>query len=243
MFSSWLTQHADAALRRSWQHVKRWPSLCQICHAWPSQVLCDTCVAQFAQPKNRCSTCALPTAGVTCPSCQHAPPLLDACLCAVDYAYPWANCVAQFKFQANPGLARALADLMRHTPWVEPALESAHSLIPIPLSAQRLSERGFNQSHELARHLSPDKADPYTLRRVEHSAHQVGHNKTQRQANVKGSFWLDPKRLDRIQGRRIVLVDDVMTTGASLFEAARTLRAAGAAHITGLVFARTAASW
>lgn len=129
---------------------------------------------------------------------------------------------------------------MRHAPWVEPALENAHSIIPMPLSLKRLSERGFNQSQELVRHLAPDKADPYTLRRLERGPHQVGQNKAQRQANVRGSFWLDPQRLGHIQGRRLVLVDDVMTTGASLFEAAQTLRTAGATHITGLVFARTA---
>ena len=241
MFSEWLTQSTGAMFRRTWQQVKHWPSLCLVCHAWPSQVVCESCVAQFAQPKHRCPTCALPTPrGEPCPACQQARPPLDACLCAVDYDYPWADCVGQFKFQGHPGLARTLAELMRHAPWVEPALENAHSIIPMPLSLKRLSERGFNQSQELVRHLAPDKADPYTLRRLERGPHQVGQNKAQRQANVRGSFWLDPQRLGHIQGRRLVLVDDVMTTGASLFEAAQTLRTAGATHITGLVFARTA---
>ncbi len=211
-----------------------------VCHAWPSQALCEACVAQFAQPKSRCPTCALPSEHGICPTCQHTPAALDTCLCAVDYGYPWADCVARFKFQADPGLGRALAHLMRHTPWVEPALEAADSLIPMPLSIQRLSERGFNQAHELARHLEPRKADPHTLLRLDHSRHQVGHSRNERQANVLGSFWIDPQRLLHVRGKRVVLVDDVMTTGASLFEAARTLRTAGAAHITGLVFARTA---
>ena len=131
---------------------------------------------------------------------------------------------------------------MRHAPWVEPALEAADSLIPMPLSLQRLSERGFNQAHELARHLDPCKADPYTLLRLDRSHHQVGRSRDERQANVVGSFWVDPQRLPHLRGKRVVLVDDVMTTGASLFEAARTMRRAGAAHITGLVFARTAPS-
>ena len=199
-------------------------------------------MAQFAQPKNRCSTCALPNEQGVCHACRHTPAFLDSCLCAVDYGYPWADCVARFKFQADPGVGRALAHLMRHAPWVEPALEAADSLIPMPLSLQRLSERGFNQAHELARHLDPCKADPYTLLRLDHSHHQVGRSRDERQANVVGSFWVDPQRLPHLRGKRVVLVDDVMTTGASLFEAARTMRRAGAAHITGLVFARTAPS-
>lgn len=220
---------------------KRWPSLCRICHAWPSQPICEACVQRFAQPVARCNTCAQTLDAPVCASCQHAPSALDVCLCAVDYAYPWVDVIAQFKFQADPGLGRHLADLLRHAPWVEPALEGADRLIPMPLSAQRLRERGFNQAHELARHLSPNKTDPHTLLRHEHHSHQVGQGRAQRLANVSGSFWVHPERLHALRGERLLVVDDVMTTGASLFEAARALRAAGAAHITGLVFARTPA--
>ncbi len=239
MFSSRSTQRAFGQSEGAWQRLTHWPSLCMVCHAWPSQALCEACVAQFAQPKNRCPTCALPTEQGTCPTCQHTPAPLDSCLCAVDYGYPWADCVARFKFQADPGLGRALAHLMRHAPWVEPAVEAADCLIPMPLSRQRLSERGFNQAHELARHLDPSKADPHTLLRLDRSPRQVGHSRTERQANVLGSFWVDPQRLQHVRDKRVVLVDDVMTTGASLCEATRTLRRAGAVHITGLVFART----
>ena len=213
-----------------------------VCHAWPSQPLCEGCVAQFAQPKVRCPTCALALEQGSCPACQHSPTALDSCFCAVDYGYPWSDCIARFKFQADPGLGKALAQLMRHAPWVEPALDAADTLIPMPLSSQRLSERGYNQAHELSRHIDSRKTDPYTLQRLELGRHQVGHNRTERQANVLGSFWVDPNRLIHLSGKRVVLVDDVMTTGATLFEAARTLRRAGAAHITGLVFARTAPS-
>jgi predicted amidophosphoribosyltransferase len=130
---------------------------------------------------------------------------------------------------------------MRHAPWVEPALEAAHAVIAMPLSAQRLRERGFNQAFELARHLAPDKADAYTLQRATDSAHQVGAERDARFDNVHDAFWVDPSRMPLVRGRRVVVLDDVMTTGASLFEAARTLRAAGAMHITAMVFARTEA--
>ena len=223
----------------SWRKLRPWPSLCQICQAWPSRPVCDNCMALFAQPQQRCPTCALTLDQPTCRFCTPNPPPLDACVAAVSYTFPWSDCIARFKFQADPSLGRSLAEVMRHAPWVEPALEKASAVIAMPLSAQRLRERGFNQAFELARHLAPDKADALTLRRATNSAHQVGAERDARFDNVRDAFWVAPSRMAFVQGRRLVLLDDVMTTGASLFEAARTLRAAGATHITALVLART----
>ena len=157
----------------------------------------------------------------------------------MSYTFPWSDCVAQLKFQNDPGLARALADLMRHAPWVEPALEAATLVVPMPLSPARLRERGFNQALELARHLAPLKADAHTLLRRGEAAHQVGASRQERLDHVRDAFWVAPERIAKVQGQRVVVLDDVMTTGASMYEAARALRAAGAAHITGLVLART----
>jgi predicted amidophosphoribosyltransferase len=131
---------------------------------------------------------------------------------------------------------------MRHAPWVEPALEAATWVVPMPLTPKRLRERGFNQALELARYLAPHKTHPQTLQRGGDNAHQVGANRQARFDHVRDVFWVDPKEVHALRHQRVVLVDDVMTTGASLYEAARALRAAGAAHITGLVLARTEAS-
>jgi ComF family protein len=237
-----LTQRLWARTEGTWLRAKHWPSLCHICQAWPSQALCSGCVERFAQPLTRCPTCALALHTRHCPQCATTPPLfLDACLAAVSYQFPWSDCVTRFKFQADPGLGRSLAELMRHAPWVEPALERASRVVAMPLSRARLRERGFNQAFELARHLAPDKADAHTLQRTEQSAHQVGASRDDRLANVRDAFWVDPAQLGHMRGQRVVLVDDVMTTGASLNEAARALKAAGATHVTGLVFARTEA--
>jgi ComF family protein len=159
-------------------------------------------------------------------------------LTAVTYGHPWSDCIAKFKFHGDVGLARQLAQLMRNAPWVEPALEMADSVIAVPLSASRLRERGFNQAYELAKHLEPQKADGRSLLRLEHSDHQVGASRAERLAQASNTFWVDPMRLPSLKGKRVVLIDDVMTTGATLFEAARTLRKAGVTHISGLVFAR-----
>jgi ComF family protein len=158
---------------------------------------------------------------------------------AVSYTYPWAGCIARFKFQADPSLAPALAHLMRHAPWVEPALDTATLVVPMPVSPARLRERGFNQALELARHLTPHKTCAHTLLRHGESAHQVGASRQERLDHVRDAFWVAPERVSALRGQHVVVLDDVMTTGASMYEAARALRAAGAAHITGLVLART----
>jgi len=163
---------------------------------------------------------------------------VDKCLTAVTYGHPWSDCIAKFKFHGDVGLARQLAQLIRNTPWVEPALEMADSVIAMPLSASRLRERGFNQAYELVKYLAPHKADGRSLLRLEHAVHQVGATRAERLAQASNTFWVDPMHITSLTGKRVVLLDDVMTTGATLFEAARTLRKAGVAHITGLVLAR-----
>ncbi len=215
------------------------PSLCHICRRWPSMSLCEPCITAFAQPVPRCPTCALHLQRLPCRNCQHTPSPLHQCLAAVSYDFPWSQCVAHFKFQADPGLAKALAELMRHAPWVEPAIEAAHCVIPIPLSPARLRERGFNQALELARHLAPHKILPTALQRHEQGAHQVGASRQDRLAQAAQAFWVAPHHIAQLRGQQVVLVDDVMTTGATLYAAARALKAAGAAKVTGLVLART----
>jgi len=217
------------------------PSQCEVCHAWPAQPVCEACVARFAQPLPRCRTCALPVpAGVLrCGACVRAPLMLDACLAAVPYTFPWGHLITRYKFGGAPGWSATFALLLRSTPWVEPALEQADLLLPMPLSRQRLQERGFNQALELARHLAPAKTDAELLLRIRHTPPQSSLKRAGRLHNVRAAFALDPLRGEAVRNKRVVLLDDVMTSGASLFAAAQVLRQAGAAHITGLVLART----
>jgi ComF family protein len=160
-------------------------------------------------------------------------------LAAVPYDFPWASLIVDFKFHEQTGLARALALLLRSTPWVEPALEAADHVLPMPLSRERLQSRGFNQALVLARQLAPDKTQAKTLLRIKDTPPQRTLKRAERLTSVKDAFAVEPLRVSQIKGARLVLVDDVMTSGASLFAAARVLRAAGAAHMTGLVIART----
>jgi len=198
-------------------------------------------VARFAPPAPRCRTCALPVPDNVsiCGECLAHSPALDACLACCDYAWPWPGQIGRFKFQGEAGLAAMIATLMLSTPWVEPLLERAALVLPMPLAPARLRERGFNQAHELARRLAPDKVDARLLVRIRETSAQSGLPRAQRLANLRGAFALEPARAQELRGQHVVLVDDVMTTGASLFTAAKVLREAGAHHVAAVVFART----
>lgn len=227
------------------QHL---PSQCAVCHAWPAQRLCHACTARFMQLQPRCSTCAMPmpmpmpltaAAPPQCSTCLRQPPPLDACITAVTYGYPWSSAIAQFKFQGDPSWAGALAALLHRTPQVEAALAAADWVLPIPLSRQRLQERGFNQALLLARLLAPGKVSADMLLRIQHTTAQSQLPRAQRLSNLSGALAIEPLRQPQFQGKSVVLIDDVMTTGATLHTAARALRQAGAAHISALVVART----
>ena len=223
------------------QALRTVPSQCAICHAWPAQRLCDDCVRRFARQRPRCRTCALavPEGVAHCGACLRHPNGLDACHAAVDYGYPWSGVLQAFKFRGDPGWAGALATLLRSTPWVEPALEAAELVLPIPLAPQRLRMRGFNQALLLAQALAPARVQAGLLLRTHDTPAQSGLDRARRLHNLVRAFAVEPLRAAQLAGRQVLLVDDVMTTGATLQAAAAVLRQAGAARVTALVLART----
>lgn len=226
---------------RAFASAARPPSRCAVCGRWPAQPVCEACIARFAQPQPRCRTCALPVPqGVAhCGACLREDPVLAHCHAAVDYGYPWRELLAEFKFRGWPGWAGAFALLMRNAPWAEPALDAAELLLPMPLAPGRLAERGFNQSLLLARRLAPHKVEAGLLLRLRATVPQAGLDRAARADNVRGAFLAEPARAAQLRGRDVLLVDDVMTSGASLRAAASALREAGAARVGALVFART----
>ena len=180
--------------------------------------------------------------------CLQQPPPLDACQAGVAYAYPWSELITRFKFGAQPQWAAFFASLLLASPAVQALftdLSSDDWVLPMPLAPERLASRGFNQAWELAKALggqsgSAGRLDARLLLRPLDTPPQSALNRTARLANVAGAFQVEPLRTKALAGRRVVLIDDVMTSGASVYSAAAVLRSAGAAHITAVVLARTA---
>jgi ComF family protein len=249
MFSRLIRPLFTQLPQRRLERLLNWiPSQCAVCKAWPGNgMVCEPCVTRFAQPVRRCATCALALkTGISadikrCGACMVKPPPLDECLTAVPYEYPWSDCIASYKFGNNPAWASTFALLLKSAPSIEHAIDKADVITPIPLSTARLQHRGYNQALEICKHLNREKTDATLLLRIKDTLTQSSLSKSERIKNVKAAFAVEPLRAKELQNKRIVLIDDVMTSGATLFAAAASLRQAGAAHITAIVFARTEA--
>jgi ComF family protein len=237
------------------------PSQCAVCRRWPSAQVCNDCFRRFAPPRLRCRTCALAMpepifalapAGlpVQCARCARGPLGLDACFAALPYAFPWSGLVARYKFGSETGWARFMAAALLEQPGVTDLLEALTAqdlLVPVPLSAERLGWRGFNQAWMLAKELKRQsqchaRTDAACLLRIRHTRPQSELKRSDRLANLQGAFAVEPLRTAELQGRDVVLVDDVMTSGASLLTAAQVLRQAGVRRVSAIVLARTAPS-
>ncbi len=226
----------------------RWPSQCEICRQWTDAALCRDCVQRFAAARPRCARCGLGLAAAApvCGDCVPSPPEFVqtpfvATVCAFDYQFPWDRLISRFKFQDQPELAAALAALLHQAVRCSDC-PLPQALLPVPLSPARLAERGYNQAWELARRLGRlchRPAWPTLLMRPLDSAHQVALKRDQRQHNLRGAFVVDAAQRSLLQGQHVALVDDVMTTGATLREAAAVLLQAGAARVDVWVLART----
>ena len=149
-------------------------------------------------------------------------PGLDAVVARWGYGGPVASAIQSLKYDGATYVARPLGASLR--PFVDPLQFDV--VVPIPLSDRRLRQRGFNQARELARGLG--RVDIGALRRSHDGPSQVGRTEAERRANLREAFR---SRADRVMGRRILLVDDVVTTGATAEAAALSLRRAGAASV------------
>lgn len=181
----------------------------------------------------------------SCGDCLRDPPPFARCLCSVDYAFPWDRLIADFKFHGHPELAGPLSRMMLET-WAAatPAPAADAIVLPVPLSPARLAERGYNQAWELARRLAAAtglRALPQGLERVVDTRHQADLGRSQRLLNLRAAFVVPPVARSTLAGRQVLLVDDVVTTGATAREVAATLLQAGVSQVDLWVLARTAA--
>jgi ComF family protein len=171
-----------------------------------------------------------------------APPAYDRARAAVRYDDTARALVLSFKYGDRLDLAPMMGQWMARAG--RELLKDADALVPVPLHWRRLWSRRFNQSAALAGAIAQTTDVPVlhdTLRRVRATPQQVGLSKTERADNVQGAFKVPPSQKAEVAGRRLVLVDDVLTSGATVDTCARALLRAGAKHVDVLVFARVVA--
>ena len=208
---------------------------CLLCHAQSGRrILCKTCdykLPRLAGPI--CRQCATPLpAGQRCGACFASPPRFDHVVAPFAYVLPIDALIQALKYGGRLLVSRPLADALAST-----IDERVDLLIPMPLSEARLRERGFNQAHEIARLVSRATETDLALnvcRRVRHNPPQAMLPWKQRAGSVRGAFVCDAD----LHGMRVAVVDDVVTTGATLNEIARVLKRAGASHVSGWSAAR-----
>lgn len=220
---------------------------CVLCNesASPPLDLCAICCGDLPQVKNPCASCALPLTDrdsrfsgkhAQCGVCMQQPPVTRYSVNYCRYAYPADFLVQQLKFAHQLHYARVMGQLLANRVAATEFID-VDVLIPIPLSLARLHERGFNQAAEIARQLAVDlnlPCRPHWLQRVGHRVPQAGLTRAQRKNNVAGVF----RGSKQLENRRCVLVDDVLTTGATANEAALELYQCGAQSVDIWVFAR-----
>jgi len=201
-------------------------------------LLCAACERDLPRldKDGLCPRCALPSAGgALCGTCLTAPPRFDATIAALAYRFPADVLIRALKFHGTLAIAALLGRLLAQC--IAGATQ-VDAVLPVPLSAGRLRERGYNQSMEIARGVARTaalKLEPWLCERNRNTPAQVDLPHAQRARNVLGAF-----RCTRpLEGITVAVVDDVMTTGATLDEIAGALKEAGAARVVNWVAART----
>lgn len=221
-----------------------WSGLCALCGRWQHQAVCDACQQTWRLHWPRCQRCALPWPDASqaqcCAVCNDQPPEFDRALTALDYVPPWSGLITRFKFQREARLQAPfvtwMAEAIRQRP------HRVDLILPVPLSSSRLSERGYNQAWLLARglgHALHRPAEDGALMRPRSTPRLMSLDGESRLRAIHGAFQVHPAWTKRLRGRHVALVDDVLTTGATLNEISRLLRRHGVAGISAWVLART----
>lgn len=219
--------------------ARRWSVAgCLLCEGQAGDKgLCAGCEKSLPRlPERRCPVCSAPgPVADICGRCLTHPPAFDRVVAVLSYQHPVDLLVQGLKYRGQLACARPLALLLAEALDAEPYPDL---VLPMPLSAARLAERGFNQAQEIARLLGAEfgvRGDPEVCRRLRDGAAQASLPWKRRAANVRNAYACDRN----LEGLRVAVVDDVLTTGATLNEVAVTLKRHGAREVSGWIAART----
>lgn len=220
------------------------PSRCYWCgRVCPFAPACDACAAALPWNRFACRACALPLPPAAhtdvCTACLCEAPPQDRGWAAFRYETPLPQAIVELKFRGQLAPAHVVGALMATRLAARPS-PMPEVLIPMPLHAGRLRRRGYNQAVELGRALARRltlRFEPAAARRVRATKEQTRLDAAGRRRNVRGAFVVDPAL---VGGHHVALLDDVVTTGATVAELARAARAAGAARIEVWAAARVA---
>lgn len=212
------------------------PASCLLCGTDSGRdLLCQSCVADLPQqPQHSCPICADQTThGERCGACLKEPPHFDRTIALFRYDFPADRIVHALKYGHQLAVAKWCGQRLAE----QLSAETFDLTLPLPLHPERLRQRGFNQSAEIAREFGNClflRADRSILLRTRQTTPQAELPPKERRKNVRGAFECQAD----LRGMRILLVDDVLTTGATANECARVLKLHGAASVTVAVVAR-----
>jgi ComF family protein len=228
---------SNSRLTRIWQ-------ACALCEVQSRGAICVDCDTALIRPQaeQSCPSCARPSArGQLCGACLSEPPHFDRAIAAFAYRFPLDRLIQAFKFRADLTLTDFFVQAMVSSTRANPATLLPDLLVAIPIANQRLAERGFNQAALLAdgigQTMNIEVAHRAVLK-VRETPPQSGLSREARKQNIRGAFACSSP----LNGKRVAVIDDVMTTGATVSEAAKVLKRAGAEHVEVWVLARTLAN-
>ena len=236
---------AGNARRSAWRGLARLcqhalPQICAFCAApCGSALVCAACSAALPRIVFACPRCALPAwNGAVCGACLASPPPFAAAYAAIEYAFPFDRLLHAFKYGGRIALAEFLAEALCTAVATRPPNHPLpDAVVALPLAPSRQRARGFDQATEIARRVARNTGIPMAagLRRARDTTAQAALPWRDRARNVRGAFVADAS----LAGRHIAIVDDVMTTGATLASAASAVLLAGALAVEAWAVART----
>ncbi len=228
------------------------PTACIACKRFQTSSVCNDCIKVLRDEGlfnyQCCYQCGitLRTSEIApqhCALCQSDQPYFDETYCLDRYEGLLQTPLHELKYQKRLAYAHALSNIWNLL--LGGTLEeiSANYLLPVPLSIQKLAQRGFNQSWEIAKRIvyrQEIQKLPYALKRYHHSKHQAGNSLSNRRLSIQGMFYIEERYIQQLEHKTVIVFDDVMTSGATLNEIARVLKDNGVSRVINWVLLRAA---